>query len=368
MLETIREYALEHLAASDALANIRQLHARFFLALAEQIQAEQLQAEQQARWETDLDNFRAALAWLIDQSDFEQAYRLWIALWHFWWTRGQLGEGCRWLAPLLANRHSLALPAQIHLLNEGGWLIYWHGDYAAARSCWEEVLAHARAAEDDRAIADVGILLSMTTEAQGDQDAARSLLENSLSFFRSIDDKHHTAVTLMLLGGQARMLNATQQATAHFAEALALQRELGDPWHCAILLFNQGFLAQQLNDHVQAGGLFRTSLAQMRELGDHWGILHGLRGLAAIAAVQHQPLHAARLFGATEMLLNTTGLRLEPLEQLEHDRYIAVARAQIDEHTFAAAWAAGGALSLDQAIDEALHSSAKLVGHSKLSN
>jgi hypothetical protein len=241
------------------------------------------------------------------------------------------------------------------LLNEGGWLLYWQGDYVAARSCWEEVLAHAREARDDLKMADVGILLSMTAEALGDYGAARSILESSLSFFRAIDDKHHTAVSLLLLGGLARMRNDTQQAVTHFAEALELQRELGDLWHCAILLFNQGFLAQQLNDYAQAGSLFRASLVQMRELGDHWGILHGLRGLAGVAAAQQQPLHAARLFGATEALLNTTGLQLEPLEQLEHDQSIAIARAQIDAHAFAAAWAAGGALALDQAIDEALH-------------
>jgi hypothetical protein len=145
----------------------------------------------------------------------------------------------------------------------------------------------------------------------------------------------------------------SQQAAAQFAESLSLQRELGDAWHCAILLFNQGFLAQQLNDHAEAGSLFRASLAQMHELGDHWGISHCLRGLAGVAAAQRQPLHAARLFGATEALLNTTGMRLEPFEQSEHDHHIAVARAQIDEATFEAAWAAGARLSLDQAIDEA---------------
>jgi len=353
MLETIREYALERLEASGAMADVREQHARFSLALAEQIQAERPKAEQQAQLEAELDNFRAALAWLIDQSDFERAYRLWIALWHFWWTRGQLSEGCRWLTPLLANRCSLTIPAQIVLLNEGGWLIYWQGDYVAARSCWEEVLALARDAGDDLKMADVGILLGMTAEAQGEYDAARSILEISLRFFRAAEDKHHTAVTLLLLGGLDRTLNHTQQAAAQFAESLALQRELGDTWHCAILLFNQGFLAQQLNEHEQAGTLFRASLNHMRELGDHWGISHCLRGLAGVAAARREPEQAARLFGATETLLNITGMKLEPFEQSEHDQHIAVARAQLDEAAFAAAWAAGQAMSLDQAIAEA---------------
>jgi predicted ATPase/transposase/DNA-binding XRE family transcriptional regulator len=354
MLETIREYALERLAANEATANIRQLHTSFFLALAEQLQAAQSQDEQQAWWASDLDNLRAALAWLIEQRDFEPAYDLWRALWPFWWNRGQLGEGRRWLAPLLANRHSFGLPSRLALLDNDGWLAYWQGDYTAARSCWEEVLAHAREAGKDRDIAEVGILLSMPIEAQGDYNAARSILENSLNFFRAAEDKHHTAVALLLLGGLARMRDDMQQAAAHFAESLALHRELGARWDCAMLLFNQGFLEQQLNNHEQAGTLFSESLAEMRELGSHWGISHCLRGLAGVAAAQRQPLQSARLFGATETLLNTTGMKLEPFEQIEHNQHIAVARAQIDEHAFAAAWAAGQMMPLEQAIDEAL--------------
>jgi len=76
--------------------------------------------------------------------------------------------------------------------------------------------------------------------------------------------------------------------------------------------------------------------------------------LAGVAAAQSKPEQAARLFGATETLLNTTGMKLEPFEQSEHDQHIAIARAQLDEAAFAAAWAAGGALSLEQAINEAL--------------
>ena len=76
-------------------------------------------------------------------------------------------------------------------------------------------------------------------------------------------------------------------------------------------------------------------------------------GLAGVAGAQGQPERAARLFGATEALHNTTGLQLEPVDQIQQDRNIAVARAQLDAATFAAAWAEGQAMSLEQAIEEA---------------
>ncbi|HEU5099433.1 MAG TPA: tetratricopeptide repeat protein, partial [Roseiflexaceae bacterium] len=354
MLETIREYALERLQESGAMAEARKRHAQFFLRLAEQLQPKLHESEQRVRHETDLDNFRAALAWLAQQDDPQRAYRLWSALWPFWWTQGLLSEGRRWLVPLLARRQRLAIPDQSAILNNAGWLAYWQGDYMAARNCWEDVLALAYASGNMQVVAKMGIFLSMTAEAQGEYETARSSLEASLSFFRKAKDKNNIAVAQLLLGGLDRMANQTQQAAARFAESLALHRELGNTWHVGILEFNQGFLEQQLSNHARAGALLRASLAKMQDLGDHWGISHCLRGLAGVAAAQNQPEQAARLFGATEALLEITGLRLEPFEQSEHDQHIAVARAQLDKAAFAAAWAAGRTMPLEQAIAEAL--------------
>ena len=68
LLETLREYALEQLAASGEEPAVREKHAAYFLALAERIEPELVGADQ-AQWlnrlEKDRDNFRAALTWLL---------------------------------------------------------------------------------------------------------------------------------------------------------------------------------------------------------------------------------------------------------------------------------------------------------------
>jgi len=79
-----------------------------------------------------------------------------------------------------------------------------------------------------------------------------------------------------------------------------------------------------------------------------------LEGLAATAAAEGRAERAARLFGATENWRSLVGFPLPPTHHTIYERDIATARAQLGDDAFAAAWAAGKALTLEQAIAEAL--------------
>jgi len=355
MLETIRKYALERLAASGTEADIRHRHASFFLAQAEGSESELREPAQGARLATDYDNFCGALAWLIACEELALACRLWLVLRDFWWTRGHLTEGRRWLVPLMANLQSIPATILMRVFDGAGWLAYWQGDYAAARTYREDALALARESGDELGMADALFYLGEVSNTQGDHDAARDAWETGLTFYRAPGSKDGIAATFIMLGQQARELGDARQAAAHYEESLALFRETDNMWGSAVARFNLGFAVQQQDDWERAGALFRASLVYWQESGgDAWGIAHCLVGLAGVAGARGQLERAARLFGATEALLNTTGLRLEPVDQIQQDRNIAVARAQLDDATFAAAWAAGRALTLEQAVAEAL--------------
>jgi hypothetical protein len=96
------------------------------------------------------------------------------------------------------------------------------------------------------------------------------------------------------------------------------------------------------------------SLAIHRERGSKGGIAKGLEGLAAVAVAQAQPERAARLFGAAEGLREAMGAPLPPSDRAEYDRDVAAARTALGEEAFAAAWQAGRAMSLDDAVAFAL--------------
>ena len=94
---------------------------------------------------------------------------------------------------------------------------------------------------------------------------------------------------------------------------------------------------------------------------DKRGVADSLVGLAGVTGNTGQLEQAARLFGAAETLYEDSVVRLEYSDQIEYDRNVAIVRAQLDEATFAAAWAAGRAMTLEQAVDEAL--AVQLGGH-----
>jgi DNA-binding NarL/FixJ family response regulator len=77
-----------------------------------------------------------------------------------------------------------------------------------------------------------------------------------------------------------------------------------------------------------------------------------LMGLARLAA-KVRPEGAVRLFAAAEAVQRRVGLTPAPALRAKNERAIASARAKLGEEAFAAAWAAGGDLSLEQAVAEA---------------
>ena len=75
-----------------------------------------------------------------------------------------------------------------------------------------------------------------------------------------------------------------------------------------------------------------------------------LEGLAAAAEAHGQTERAARLFGAAEAWREVAGTPLSPVQRAGYEREVAAVRAQLDAARFAAAWAQGRAMSLEQAI------------------
>ncbi len=142
MLETVREYARERLEGSGELETLEGAHGAFFLSLAEAGEIG-LKGAEQGDWlhrlEADHDNLRAALFHAIDERDASGALRLSAALWYFWWTRGYLSEGRRWLAA------ALALPGgdgaeRARALNGAANLAWSQGELDHARGLHEQTL------------------------------------------------------------------------------------------------------------------------------------------------------------------------------------------------------------------------------------
>jgi hypothetical protein len=104
----------------------------------------------------------------------------------------------------------------------------------------------------------------------------------------------------------------------------------------------------------EAARWLRQGLTISRRLGQQPFLAWCLAGLGTAAALDEEPERAARLWGAAERLRAALGCRPGPAARATYERAQALVRAQLGADAFAAAWAAGQALTLEQALAEAL--------------
>jgi DNA-binding CsgD family transcriptional regulator/tetratricopeptide (TPR) repeat protein len=228
------------------------------------------------------------------------------------------------------------------------------GDYATAQSYYEESLSLRRGLGDTLGIAASLDALGNLANVLGDHVAARALCTEGLTLRRELGDQFAIAYSLQNLALAARSQGDVAAARALIEESLALRRELGDRHGIAWSLHTLGTVAQDQGDPMTSRVCWEESLALSRELGSTLGITNCLVGLARLVASQAQPARAARLLGAAEAHREAIGYVIPPAERAEHEAGVAAVRAALGESPFASAWAAGRALSVEEAVTDAL--------------
>lgn len=351
MLQTIREFAQEQLTQSGEADLLRRRHADLFIKLAEETGAG-LTGPEQTRLlhhlETEHDNLRAALTWLI-QTQPSLAWRLTTALWRFWYLRGHLSEGRRWVEQTLALAGGDDA-AKAHLLRAAGVLADSQGDQTAARGFFEASLAAFRQVGDMAGAARALNSLGVVALYQRDYAAARPYIEEGLALFRQLGDQRAIAHSLSSLGVVAENEGASDQARQLYTEAYHLFQTLKDSWSMAIALSNLGDVAVGQRANAEARDAYRRSLRLFKEVGDRLFISRVLAYSAGVLAADRQAETAARLFGAADALRRDVGATLSPNDQVRYDHDEAAARALLTPDAWDYAWQAGQTLSIDEAI------------------
>jgi uncharacterized protein HemY len=169
-----------------------------------------------------------------------------------------------------------------------------------------------------------------------------------------LGDKWAIAVSLNNLGMLALDENDFATARARLEEAVALQREVGDRSAIAISLDTLGHIIQSQGDYGAARAMYEESLIINRELEDKRSIAFLLEHFGSLAALQGQPERALRLSGAAEALRGTIGAQLSPTDKEKLNETLDPARQALGDEVAAAMEAEGRAMTLEQAIGEAL--------------
>jgi predicted ATPase/predicted negative regulator of RcsB-dependent stress response len=336
MLETIREYAAERLAECGEGDELRRRHASYFLAVAERVETEQLDAGPtgwRERLRPEWDNFRAAFAWSLEAGESELGLRLAGAVSFGWLDRNLLAEGNRLFEALLP-----AAPDADELVRAKA-LFAW-GMIASVQSDWVRTKEHGEQALEifrrrGHALGTAWTLLNLAVVPLdlGRAEEARAMLDEADALLRSEGGG----------GGLRRLGHLYAQLAAETGDSDLARKQLRESAERSLAAgedFSASTALHSLGDvELTEGEIDAARAAYAEALEVAWGtgaqrvICYALAGLAAVAAERGQLEAAALLWGFVEryeerltFTLRRRSLyaeRLEPAAEAHRERWRA---------------------------------------------
>jgi predicted ATPase/class 3 adenylate cyclase len=356
MLETIREYALQQLAARGDEEAVRDRHADYFEDFAERAYRGRFEREAKLldELERDHDNLRAALDWL-GGTDPRRRTRLAGVLGWFWHLHSHFAEGRARLAEAIAGSSERG-EDRARALSAAGELAAWAGDLAAARPLIEEAVAIWNELDRGQEVALALHELGWGYFYANDEVAAHRCMEESLELQRSFGDPFLVNRAQIGLLQVLVSMGELEKVERLSVESVELSQQLGD---LRSEHFAHHFLADCpliRGDCESAEERYRRSLELAVELGDRSETAVEIQGMAMAAAGLSQPRRALRLAGAAQAEFDRLGIDLSGMhfwDELQA-RYFGKARSEFGDEAAEAAWEEGRRMRLEQAIEEAL--------------
>ena len=263
-------------------------------------------------------------------------------------TARALSEECLAIYRTFGDR-SNAASMQFNL----GYIAAEQGDHALAESLYLEALATWQELGKRTLISSVYRQLCYLMAARGDWTRAEAYGMEGLALTRQLGIKWSSIRLLTTLGWIASGQERYSDAAALLNESLKLAREIDDKLGAAAALKEMGWVALSQANNERAAELLGESLRAFRRSSETKNIIGCLEGLAS-AVAGSQPGLAVRLWAAADSSRRAMGLPLEPARQTQRAKHLAAVRAALEETAFAAAWVDGQALSLEQAVTDAI--------------
>jgi predicted ATPase/DNA-binding XRE family transcriptional regulator len=351
LLDTIRAYAAEQLAAAEAPEAVHGRHARHYLRVAEAARDPRWspgRVDQIHRLEASHPDLHAALRW-HQANDVDGWVRMVIALGWFWFTYSHLDEGREWLSAVL----EVVPPAsaeRCHVLHRLGTLETWQGQYARAGELLRQGLALAEELGDDEQAVQIVASIGHMATAVGDRAGAWAAYDRVMAGPAGEGDRALVLVRMADLHLQEGHIARAREALVR-ALPMATRSARMDAVARAHLFL--GVAAYLDGDHPEALRSGAAGLVEYARIG-HWsGVAGTLEGMAALAWAGGDAIRTLRLGGAAEAIRRQIGSPGTSWQAMVADVAFAPARAAAGPGA-EEAWAAGESLSVPQAIEYAL--------------
>jgi predicted ATPase/class 3 adenylate cyclase len=355
MLETIREYAAERLEASGEAAELRERHAHYLFALAEEGEPHLVEYSEDwlDRLELEHDNLRAALDWFTAARERELVQRLAGALSRFWDQRAHLAEGRRRLeAALLLDDRPTA--ARAKALNGAADMAVSMGDAGAARAYAEEALALHAELGDARGTGASEFLLGLAFADLDDPTEARRLFDDGERRFRELGEEWYLLVTVRMLAWMCYRLGDRERGRELHEDNLLHARALGARQVEASTLEALAIIAVDDGRADAAAAYLRESHRVARDPRDRVGLARHLCRVARVLAVSGDAGTAAVLLACAEARLEEMDVASRPWLADMNARTREDLGSLLDEAALRNADEHGRGLDADRALELAL--------------
>jgi tetratricopeptide (TPR) repeat protein len=353
-LETVRQYARERLVQAGAADRLRERHFEFFFNEfrgAMPILRGHGQVPCLRRLRIEQENVRATLEWALTSSALaEKAVELAGALFWYWTKRGQFEEGKLWLQRALAGAVHAPGPLRARALIGLVHMYYFQGRYVETVARATEALSLGRQDGDAWVVSFALFMQGLVALERGDHEqAAARALEARDAANASGEAVQHNG-PLLILASIAVLNGDHDRAQQLYEESIEVTRRAGETWGLGILLSSAAGLRLIRGDLEQARAQASEALSHCQELEDARGIAWSLEIFAGLLAARGLGDGAARLWGASDGLLESVGGSLPPTMSWIRDRYIESVKTSLGEAPFETARAEGRAMPPMQAV------------------
>ncbi len=343
LLETIREFAAERLAALGKDDELRERELAYLLRVLEPraVQTREEGVRRRMLFALEQDNVRASLGWLLGQGRHGDALALLRPCTPLWMARGNAREVSRWCdAALVGGRGEPAVRAEV--LAWASYAAWVSGNNERAGEVIEEALTLLRSVADPELLA---FALMRAGEVYSAQDPvrARALFEASLESAPAGSERRIS--TLHNYGEFELLAGNVERAAVLLEESLVAARAGTSTADEPLSLSGLGDAALLTGDASSAAARYREALIVSREFGAPVSFPFCLSGLAATAAIAGDTGRASILWGAAQGLEERYGPIL-PQERPRHEQFLHSLDAALVE--------CGRALTEDEALAYAL--------------
>jgi predicted ATPase/DNA-binding CsgD family transcriptional regulator len=358
MLETIREYGVERLAALSAQGDLRDRHRNYYRTLAERSEREWF-GPRQVTWAASLGldhaNLRAALESCLLQPTAETGLAFASTLWFYWSCCGYLGEGRHWLDQLLALDRGRTR-SRSRALWAAGSLAVLQGDVPAAMPLLSECEDLATALDDQSSLAWAHQYLGLATLFAGDVSRATDLLADAVQRHKAVGNLVGTALSLFLFGSALSFGGEFDRSVAAARECVEFAANHGEQWCHSYGLYQLGLAAWQQGEAAKTEDLALSSVRLRRPFHDLLGLALSIDMAAWATAAQGRAERAAVLLGAAQALWRPVGALEFGFTDMVgwNDQSHKRARGDLGDRMFDAAFAKGMQLSSDEIVAYAL--------------